>query len=71
MSSGRTRWDIVGLQVGKVPLPLLETELGLPRVIAGLITSSFNRVGAVFAWSAGYRSTARGPGGRSSRALRH
>ena len=60
MSSGRTRWDIValalaagyvvGLQVGKVPpaLPLLEAELGLPRVIAGLIASSFYGVGAVF-----------------------
>ncbi len=60
MSSGRTRWDIValaltagyvvGLQVGKVPpaLPLLEVELGLPRVIAGLIASSFYGVGAVF-----------------------
>ena len=60
MSSGRTRWDVValalaagyvvGLQVGKVPpaLPLLEAELGLPRVIAGLIASSFYGVGAVF-----------------------
>ena len=60
MSSGRTRWDIValalaagyvvGFQVGKVPpaLPLLEAELGLPRVIAGLIASSFYGVGAVF-----------------------
>ena len=55
-----TRWDIValalaagyvvGFQVGKVPpaLPLLEAELGLPRVIAGLIASSFYGVGAVF-----------------------
>ena len=60
MSSGRTRWDIValalaagyvvGFQVGKVPpaLPLLQAELGLPRVIAGLIASSFYGVGAVF-----------------------
>ena len=60
MSSGRTRWDVValalaagyvvGLQVGKVPpaLPLLEAELGLPRVVAGLIASSFYGVGAVF-----------------------
>ena len=60
MSSGRTRWDVValalaagyvvGLQVGKVPpaLPLLEAELDLPRVIAGLIASSFYGVGAVF-----------------------
>ena len=53
MSAARTRWDIValafaagymvGMQVGKVPpaLPMLEAELGLPRVIAGLIASSF------------------------------
>ena len=56
----RSRWDIVGLaliagyivglQVGKVPpaLPLLEDELGLPRVAAGLVASSFYGVGAVF-----------------------
>ena len=54
-----TRWDIValafaagymvGMQVGKVPpaLPILEAELGLPRVIAGLIASSFYGIGAV------------------------
>ncbi len=65
MSSGRTRWDIValalaagyvvGLQVGKVPpsLPLLEAELGLPRVIAGLIASSFYGVGALFGVAGG------------------
>ena len=65
MSSGRTRWDIValalaagyivGLQVGKVPpaLPLLEAEFGLPRVIAGLIASSFYGVGAVFGVAGG------------------
>ena len=56
---GSTRWDIValafaagyvvGMQVGKVPpaLPILEAELGLPRVIAGLIASSFYGIGAV------------------------
>ena len=60
MSTGRTRWDIValalaagyivGFQVGKVPptLPMLQAELGLPRVIAGLIASSFYGIGAVF-----------------------
>ena len=65
MASGRTRWDIValaltagyvvGLQVGKVPpaLPLLEAELGLPRVIAGLIASSFYGIGAVFGVAGG------------------
>jgi len=65
MSSGRTRWDIValaltagyivGLQVGKVPptLPMLQAELGLPRVIAGLIASSFYGVGAVFGVAGG------------------
>ena len=47
VSPARTRWDVValafaagymvGMQVGKVPpaLPMLEAELGLPRVIAG------------------------------------
>ena len=65
MSTGRTRWDIValaltagyivGLQVGKVPptLPMLQAELGLPRVIAGLIASSFYGVGAVFGVAGG------------------
>ena len=65
MATGRTRWDIValaltagylvGLQVGKVPptLPLLEAELDLPRVIAGLIASSFYGVGAVFGVAGG------------------
>ena len=65
MSSGRTRWDIValaltagyvvGLQVGKVPpaLPMLQAELGLPRIIAGLIASSFYGIGAVFGVAGG------------------
>ena len=65
MSSGRTRWDIValalaagyivGLQVGKVPpaLPMLQAELGLSRVIAGLIASSFYGIGAVFGVAGG------------------
>ena len=65
MTSGRTRWDvvalalaagyIVGLQVGKVPpaLPLLQAELGLPRVIAGLIASSFYGIGAAFGVAGG------------------
>ena len=65
MSSGSTRWDIValaltagyvvGLQVGKVPpaLPMLQAELGLPRVIAGLIASSFYAIGAAFGVAGG------------------
>ena len=65
MSSGGTRWDIValaltagyvvGLQVGKVPpaLPMLQAELGLPRVIAGLIASSFYAIGAAFGVAGG------------------
>ena len=65
MSTGRTRWDIValalaagyivGFQVGKVPptLPMLQAELGLPRVIAGLIASSFYGIGAVFGVAGG------------------
>ena len=65
MTSERTRWDIValalaagyivGLQVGKVPpaLPLLQAELGLPRVIAGLIASSFYGIGAAFGVAGG------------------
>ena len=65
MSSGRTRWDIValaltagyvvGLQVGKVPptLPMLQAELGLSRVVAGLIASSFYGIGAVFGVAGG------------------
>lgn len=65
MSSGRTRWDIValalaagyivGMQVGKVPpsLPLLQDELGLPRVIAGLTASSFYGIGAAFGVTGG------------------
>lgn len=59
MTLERTRWDIVGLalaagyivglQVGKVPpaLPLLQDELGMTRVAAGLVASSFYGVGAV------------------------
>ena len=62
---GSTRWDIValafaagymvGMQVGKVPpaLPILEAELGLPRVVAGLIASSFYGIGAVFGVAGG------------------
>ena len=65
MSSARTRWDIValaftagymvGMQVGKVPpaLPMLEAELALPRVIAGLIASSFYGLGAVLGVAGG------------------
>ena len=61
----RTRWDIVavafaagymvGMQVGKVPpaLPLLEAELDLTRVIAGLIASSFYGIGAVLGVAGG------------------
>ena len=61
----RTRWDIValaftagymvGMQVGKVPpaLPMLEAELDLPRVIAGLIASSFYGMGAVLGVAGG------------------
>ena len=61
----RTRWDIValafaagymvGMQVGKVPpaLPVLEAELGLPRVIAGLIASSYYGIGAVLGVAGG------------------
>jgi len=52
MAHVRTRWDIVALaltagyivstQFGKVPpaLPMLQTDLGMPRVVAGLIASS-------------------------------
>ena len=62
---GSTRWDIValafaagymvGMQVGKVPpaLPILEAELDLPRVIAGLIASSFYGIGAVLGVAGG------------------
>ena len=65
MSPRGTRWDIValaltagyvvGLQVGKVPpaLPMLQAELGLPRVIAGLIASSFYAIGAAFGVAGG------------------
>ena len=65
MALTRTRWDIValafaagyivGMQVGKVPpaLPMLQAELGLPRVIAGLIASSFYGIGAVLGVAGG------------------
>ena len=65
VAPARTRWDIValalsagfivGMRVGKVPpaLPLLEAELGLPRVIAGLIASVFYGIGAVFGVAGG------------------
>ena len=65
MAPARTRWDIValafaagyvvGMQVGKVPpaLPLLQAELDLPRVIAGLIASSFYGIGAVLGVAGG------------------
>ena len=65
MTPGCTRWDIValalmagyvvGLQVGKVPptLPMLQAELALPRVISGLIASSFYGIGAVFGVAGG------------------
>lgn len=58
MALNRTRWDIVslalsagyivGFQVGKVPpaLPLLQEELGLHRISAGLVASSFYSLGA-------------------------
>ena len=65
MARARTRWDIValafaagymvGMQVGKVPpaLPMLQAELGLPRVIAGLIASSYYGIGAVLGIAGG------------------
>ena len=65
MAPARTRWDIValafaagymvGMQVGKVPpaLPVLQAELDLPRVVAGLIASSFYGIGAVLGVAGG------------------
>ena len=65
MALVRTRWDIVaiafaagymvGMQVGKVPpaLPMLEAELGLSRVVAGLIASSFYGIGAILGVAGG------------------
>ena len=65
MALARTRWDIVaiafaagymvGMQVGKVPpvLPMLQAELDLSRVVAGLIASSFYGIGAVFGVAGG------------------
>ena len=65
MALVRTRWDIVaiafaagfmvGMQVGKVPpaLPMLQAELELSRVIAGLIASSYYGIGAVLGVAGG------------------
>ncbi len=65
MTPVRTRWDIValalaagyvvGMQFGKVPptLPVLQAELGMSRVVAGLIASSFYGIGAVFGVAGG------------------
>ena len=65
MAPARTRWDIVvlafaagymvGMQVGKVPpaLPMLQLELGLSRVIAGLVASSFYGIGALLGVAGG------------------
>ena len=73
MALERTRWDIVGLalaagyivglQVGKVPpaLPMLQDELGLPRVAAGLVASSFYGIGAVFGVLGGLLTDRLGP----------
>ena len=73
MALERTRWDIVGLalaagyvvgfQVGKVPpaLPMLEDELGLSRVAAGLVASSFYGVGAVLGVLGGLLADRLGP----------
>lgn len=69
----RTRWDIVGLalgagyivglQVGKVPpaLPMLQEELDLARVTAGLVASSFYGIGAVFGVLGGLLADRLGP----------
>ena len=50
MTLALTAGYIVGMQVGKVPpaLPMLQDELGLTRVTAGFVASSFYGVGAVF-----------------------
>ena len=73
MALERTRWDIVGLaltagyivglQVGKVPpaLPMLQDELDLPRVAAGLVASSFYGIGAVFGVLGGLLADRLGP----------
>ena len=65
MAPERTRWDIVaiafaagfmvGMQVGKVPpaLPMLQAELELSRVVAGLIASSYYAIGAVLGVAGG------------------
>ncbi|MDE0379809.1 MAG: MFS transporter, partial [Rhodospirillales bacterium] len=65
MAPVRTRWDIVaiafaagfmvGMQVGKVPpaLPMLQAELELSRVVAGLIASSYYAIGAVLGVAGG------------------
>ena len=73
MALDRTRWDIVGLaltagyivgmQVGKVPpaLPMLQEELAVPRVSAGLVASSFYGIGAVFGVLGGLLADRLGP----------
>ena len=73
MALERTRWDIVGLaltagyivglQVGKVPpaLPMLQDELDLPRVAAGLVASSFYGIGAVVGVLGGLLADRLGP----------
>ncbi len=73
MTLERTRWDIVGLalaagyivglQVGKVPpaLPILQDELGMTRVAAGLVASSFYGIGAVLGVPGGLLADRLGP----------
>ena len=73
MALDRTRWDIVGLalaagyivglQVGKVPpaLPMLQEELALARVSAGLVASSFYGIGAVLGVLGGLLADRMGP----------
>ena len=73
MALERTRWDIVGLalaagyivglQVGKVPpaLPMLQEELALARVSAGLVASSFYGIGAVLGVLGGLLADRMGP----------
>ena len=73
MTLERTRWDIVGLalaagyivglQVGKVPpaLPMLQDELGMTRVAAGLVASSFYGIGAVLGVLGGLLADRLGP----------
>ena len=73
MTLESTRWDIVGLalaagyivglQVGKVPpaLPMLQDELGMTRVAAGLAVSSFYGIGAVLGVLGGLLADRLGP----------